>query len=236
MAAGWRSAVLMAAMVLAPAALMPVQAAAQVAQSPVLQFQKLEDAWSVALANKDQFGLENLLLPTFIDISASGAVLTRNQAIADTLNGLPEPLLSVEQKVVNVRVVSDVAVVQGTYILRLKDDQKTRDERGIFTHVYQRSRNTWACISAQRTAVVDQIEGAKGRATAAEPQRKSNAAQPFHIPLLYKGAQPKPGATAPAGSGDAPDPRPGVNAPDATPAPSAAPASATPPASANPQR
>ena len=176
---------------------MGVAAEAQQSQTTVQQFQKLEDSWSIALVNKDQYALENLLLPTFIDIAASAAVSTRNQSIADTLAGLPEPLLSVEQKVVNVRVVSDVAVVEGTYMLRLKEDQKTRDERGIFTHVYQRSRNTWSCISAQRTAVVDELEGAKGKSEGGG--KKSNAALPFHVPLLYKGAEAKtPQQPAPA--------------------------------------
>jgi hypothetical protein len=185
-----------------PVALPPVSAAAQtlpLAQQPALiqQFQKIEDSWSIALVNKDQFGLENLLAPAYIDVAASGAVSTRNERIADVLAGLPLPLLSVEQRVVNVRVVSDVAVVEGTYIIRTKEDGRTHDERGIFTHVYQRQRNTWSCISGQRTAVVEAAAaGARGkRASASEPgtdptvppQKKSNAPLPFHIPLLYKG-------------------------------------------------
>ena len=169
----------------------------------VQQFQHLEDAWSIALVNKDQYALENLLAPTFVDISASAAVNTRNQSIADTLAGVPEPLLSIEQKVVNVRVVSDVAIVEGTYVLRLREEQRTRDERGIFTHVYQRARNHWSCVSAQRTAVVDQLEGGKGRAASTGPtEKKSSAGLPFHIPLLYKGSSSgsdsKPQAQAPA--------------------------------------
>ncbi len=170
---------------------------AQAPPTPVQQFQKLEDTWSIAMANKDQFGLENLLSPTFIDISASGSIRTRNQSIADVIGGLPEPLVSVEQKVVNVREIGDVAVVEGTYMLRLHEDQKMRDERGIFTHVYQKGRSGWDCVSAQRTAVVDELESKnkKSAATAAatSPEKKSDAAEPFHIPLLYKG---KPSTTA----------------------------------------
>jgi hypothetical protein len=168
------------------------KAEAQAQPGTVQQFQKTEDSWSVALVNKDQYGLENLMSPTFIDIAASGAVNTRNQSIADTLAGLPQPLLSVEQKVVNVRVVSDVAIVEGTYVMRLKQEARTRDERGIYTHVYQRSHNTWSCVSAQRTAVVDELEGGRGKAVSAggsgaSSEKKSNAALPFHIPLLYRG-------------------------------------------------
>lgn len=187
-----------------PILLPATPAAAQtlpLARQPALiqEFQKLEDSWSIALVNKDQFGLENLLAPTYIDVAASGAVSTRNERIADILAGLPQPLLSVEQRVVNVRVVSDVAIVEGTYIIRTRADGRIQDERGIFTHVYQRQRNTWSAISGQRTAVPEvTATNAKGKRvpstqpadSTAQPQKKSSAEQPFHIPLLYKGKAP----------------------------------------------
>ena len=172
----------------APAQASPVQPAL------IQQFQKLEDNWSIALANKDQYALENLLAPSFLDISAAAHINTRNQFIVDTLGGLPEPLLSVEQKVVNVRTLGDAAVIEGTYLLRLKEAARTRDERGVFTHVWEKNRAGWSCISAQRTAVVDELEGGKGK-TSASSEKKSSAALPFHIPLIYQGAQAKPGAT-----------------------------------------
>jgi hypothetical protein len=174
---------------LALAASMPaLHAQSPSGQALIQQFQHVEDAWSIALVHKDQFALENLLTPAFVDIAANGDVNTRNQIITDALTGEPEPLISIEQKVVNVRVVSDVAVVEGTYILHFKQQDRNRDERGIFTHVYERTHNQWSCISAQRTAIVNQVEGGK-KATVA--QKTSRASQPFHIPLLYKGAPPK---------------------------------------------
>lgn len=180
-----------------PATAQTEQRQVQVKPPLVLEFQKLEDNWSLALVGKDQYALENLLAPTFIDVSARAAITTRNQSIADILAGLPQRLLSVEQKVVSVRVLSDVAVVQGTYMFQLKEAQRTRDERGIFTHVYLRTRNAWSCVSAQRTAVVDQLEGgrtvASGNSGAAvgTAEKKSDAALPFHIPLLHKGLESK---------------------------------------------
>ncbi len=161
----------------------------QTGQGILKQFQHIEDSWSIALVNKDQYAMENLLAPAFVDVSAAGAVSTRNQTISDALAGLPEPILSIEQKVVNVRVISDVAVVEGTYVLHLKEQERTRDERGIFTHVYQRAHNEWSCISAQRTAVVDQVDGGR-TSNAARAEKKSGATLPFHIPLLHKGSQP----------------------------------------------
>src|SRR5271165_3865805 len=46
------------------------------------QMQHIEDMWDDALAKKDQYGLELVLSPQFIDISSTGDVTTRNQNIA----------------------------------------------------------------------------------------------------------------------------------------------------------
>ena len=156
----------------------------------IQQFQHVEDNWSIAYVNRDQFGMEALLSPTFVDISAAGAIETRNQHLADMYQHLNGDILSMEQRVVNVRVLGDVALVEGTYILRHKQSGRAFNERGIFTHVYQRTRSNWLCVTSQRTAVVDQPEE-KGKPV----NRKSNAELPFHVPLVYKGAdsaQPAP--------------------------------------------
>jgi hypothetical protein len=151
------------------------------AETQVQQFQHLEDGWSLALVNKDQYALDNLLAASFVDISAAAQVSTRNQYIADTLAGEPAALLSVEQKVVSVRVLSDVAIVEGTYLLKVRGGgDRMRDQRGIYTHVYARSHDTWACVNAQRTDVVD--VPAKGKA---KEEKKSGAALPFHLPLIH---------------------------------------------------
>jgi ketosteroid isomerase-like protein len=159
----------------------------------VQQFQKIEDNWSIAYVNRDQFGMEALLSPTYVDVSAAGAVETRNQHIADMYQHLNGDILSMEQRVVNVRVLGDIALVEGTYILRHKQNGHTYDERGIFTHVYQHTRANWLCLTSQRTALVDTSDDKpKG------PTKKSNAELPFHIPLVYKGAdsaKPQPTPT-----------------------------------------
>jgi ketosteroid isomerase-like protein len=169
------------------------QPASGAAEQPpeVKQFQHIEDTWSIAYVNRDQFGMEALLSPTYVDVSAAGAVETRNQHIADMYQHLNGDILSMEQRVVNVRVLGDVALVEGTYILRHKQGGHTYDERGIFTHVYQHTRANWLCLTSQRTAVVDQPED-----KAKNPAKKSNAELPFHIPLVYKGDAPaQPPAT-----------------------------------------
>jgi len=165
-------------------------AAGQKEPPEVKEFQGYEDQWSNAVVKNDQYTLEFLLSPIFVNISSTGDVTTRNQQIALLFDKGDEPI-SLEQRVVSVRIFGDTAVVSGTYIAKWRTDGNVREERGIFTHVYDHDRSHWACVNAQRTAVVDLKPGKAQRAS-----KKSDASEPFHIPLFYRGAQPKPEATA----------------------------------------
>jgi hypothetical protein len=165
----------------------------QPAQPPeIVQFQKLEDQWSEAVAKRDQFALENILSPILVNISSTGEVTTRNQQVAELFEkGGPQPV-SVEQRVVNVRIFEDTALVDGTYIVKWKTNGVLREERGIFTHVYQHARSNWICVHSQRTAVVEKTDEKQKTAS-----KKTNAELPFHIPLIYQGkqsTQPPPAA------------------------------------------
>jgi hypothetical protein len=169
------------------AASVPSVARAQEAsrQPPVItQFQKIEDQWSTALVKQDQYTLETILSPTFVDISSAGGISTRNQVVADLYEkGVPKPE-TMEHRVVNVRMIEDVAVVDGTYLERTKLNGVEREERGIFTHIYQHVREVWVCVQSQRTAVVEQSPEKKK-----SEKKKSDADLPFHIPLFHKGAE-----------------------------------------------
>lgn len=148
----------------------------------IVEFQQIEDQWSTALAKQDQYSLENLLSPSFVNISSSGDIGTRDQQVAKMYEkGIPQ-IVSMEQRVVNVRIIEDIAVVAGTYIERTKLNGIEREERGIFTHVYQHVRETWVCVQSQRTAIVEDDPNKKVE------KKKSNAALPFHIPLIHDGA------------------------------------------------
>jgi len=164
----------------------------------IVQFQKLEDQWSDAEAKRDQYQLELLMSPVLVNISATGEVTTRNQQIAQLYEKSGSQLVSMEQRVVNVRTFEDTAVVDGTYIIKWKINGQIEEERGIFTHVFQHARGNWVCVHAQRTAVVEKVDQ-KQKTTA----KKSNAELPFHIPLIHEGAQskqppPAPGADPPS--------------------------------------
>ncbi len=156
----------------------PVQPAVTSAESPeIREFQKIEDAWSNAINQRDQYSLELVLSPLFVDVSAIGDITTRNQQLAWLITG-EDKTLHLEQRVITVRMLGDIAVANGTYVLHHKVNSAQVDEKGVFTHVFERTRGGWLCINSQRT-VLRQDSNAKSK-------KQSNAELPFHIPLFSR--------------------------------------------------
>src|SRR5215831_11635939 len=72
--------------------------------SPEVQsFQKIEDTWANAVNQHDQYGLENVLSPLFVDVAANGDITTRNQQIVQVITG-DDKATWLTQKVVTVRM------------------------------------------------------------------------------------------------------------------------------------
>ena len=161
----------------------PAPSAAPVtsAESPDIQaLQKVEDSWSSALNQRDQYGLELVLSPLFVNVSAAGDITTRNQQVANVLSE-PDKSAATDMHVITVRMLGDVAVANGTYSFTHKFDGKELEEKGVFTHVFQRQHGNWVCLNAQRTLL---REDPVGKTKAAK--NKSQAEMPFHIPLFSK--------------------------------------------------
>ena len=155
-----------------------VKPTATSAESPeIREFQKIEDSWSTAVNDRDQYGLELVLSPLFVDVSANGDITTRNQQVASVITG-EDKTLHLEQRVITVRTLGDIVVANGTYSLHHKAGSGTVDEKGVFTHVFERTRGGWLCINSQRTVLRED--------TTTKPKKKSEAEMPFHIPLLSK--------------------------------------------------
>jgi hypothetical protein len=155
-----------------------VQSTATSAASPeIREFQKIEDSWSVAVNDRDQYGLELVLSPLFVDVSASGDITTRNQQVATVITG-EDKTVHLDQRVITVRMLGDVAVTNGTYALHHKATAGEVTEKGIFTHVYERSHGSWLCINSQRTVLHEDSN--------ARQKKQSTAELPFHIPLFSK--------------------------------------------------
>jgi len=157
----------------------PAQPNVTSAESPdVREFQKIEDAWSTAVNQRDQYGLELVLSPLFVDVSASGDITTRNQQLAQVITG-EDKTLHYDQRVITVRMLGDIAVANGTYVMRHKVNSAAVDEKGVFTHVFERHHGSWVCINSQRTALREDPN--------AKSKKPSNAEMPFHIPLFSRG-------------------------------------------------
>ena len=150
----------------------------ETASPEMVLFQTIEDKWSDAVNRRDQYCLELVLSSLFVDVSASGDVTTRNQQGAQVRSG-EDKTLYLTQKVVTVRMLGDIAVANGTYTLHHKVNSAQVDERGIFTHVFERVHGGWLCINSQRTVL---------RQDASAKQKKpSTTEMPFHIPLFSRG-------------------------------------------------
>ncbi len=154
----------------------PVKPAVTSAESPELrEFQKIEDSWSTALNIRDQYTLELVLSPLFVDVSAAGDITTRNQQLASLITG-EDKSVHMDQRVITVRMLGDIAVANGTYLLHHKVNSAEVNEKGVFTHVFERLRGGWVCINSQRTLLRED--------SSAKPKKQSNAEMPFHIPLF----------------------------------------------------
>jgi ketosteroid isomerase-like protein len=154
------------------------QSAATSSESPqIREFQKIEDTWANSINQRDQYALELVLSPLFVDVSAGGDITTRNQQLAQLITG-EDKTLHLEQKVITVRMLGEIAVANGTYVLHHKVGSAQVDEKGVFTHVFERSRSGWMCINSQRTRLPEDVSP--------KHKKPSNDETPFHFPFLGK--------------------------------------------------
>jgi hypothetical protein len=90
------------------------------AETPeIRELQKVEDSWTNALNQRDQYGLELVLSPLFVNVSATGDVTSRNQQIVALINQEDKNAVT-DARVVTVRMLGDVAVANGTYSYKHK--------------------------------------------------------------------------------------------------------------------
>ncbi len=163
----------------APAGTIPI---ASTDAATKAQFQKIEDNWSDAVNKRDQYGLELVLSPLLVDVSASGDVTTRNQQVVQLING-EDKTIALTQNVITVRMMGDVAVANGTYTLHHKVNGQPVDEKGVFTHVFQHVRGGWLCVNSQRTVL---RTDSSGKEKQKKPSQSTTADERFHIPFLSK--------------------------------------------------
>jgi len=161
-----------------PAPAASQSAAASAESQAVHEFQKIEDDWDNAINMRDQYALELVLSPLFVDVSAGGDITTRNQQLALLITA-EDKTLHLEQKVITVRILGDIVVANGTYVMHHKAGSAEVDEKGIFTHVFERVHGGWLCINSQRTRLPED--------TNPKHKKQFNDEMPFHIPFISRG-------------------------------------------------
>ncbi|MHB1959691.1 MAG: nuclear transport factor 2 family protein [Acidobacteriaceae bacterium] len=163
------------------------QSAGQMEQQ-VAELQKVADRWDEAVYQHDQYALELVLAPQYIDISDTGEVTNRDQQISEMMMK-DAPRFQLTQKVVSVRMAGDAAVVNGTYDRMFQGNKlsrtKPRTERGVFSQVYVRARNTWECINSQRTIVQAPTLTGKKKSTDTSAGKPIGHDLGFHLPGLH---------------------------------------------------
>jgi ketosteroid isomerase-like protein len=162
-----------------PSPASPASGATTTQAAQVAQFQKIEDSWSDAVSRRDQYALELVLSPLLVDVSSSGNVTTRNQQVVQAISG-DDKTLTLEQKVITVRMLGDVAVANGTYVLHHKVNSTQVDEKGVFTHVFEHVHGGWLCINSQRTLLREDAD-----AKTKKSQQSTNG-EGFHIPFFSR--------------------------------------------------
>jgi ketosteroid isomerase-like protein len=210
--------------------------AAQSSDTPdVLKVKDIETSWAEALVKKDQYALDLALAPSYVGISATGEVTTKNQAIA-RLFATNYSVLGYNETITSIRVLGDTAVAQGTYTLRRRWGNDVQEEQGIFTHVYGRVRDTWQCVNGQQTVVSQKVAPPKTsekKDTLFRNPFHKNKAQGSTVTMMPETAAPAatPVAGTTAAAGSATPAAPAAPAASDTPTPADAP----PPVLENPK-
>jgi ketosteroid isomerase-like protein len=158
----------------------PTPGVTSTASPEVQTFQKIEDRWDDAVNARDQYALELVLSPMFLGVSASGDITTRNQELAGVISS-QDKTEHLDQRVITVRMLGDIAVANGTYVLHHKVTSGPAEEKGVFTHVFEKQRNGWLCVNSQRTVLRE--DGPAGKS---KKKQQSGAELPFHVPLISK--------------------------------------------------
>ena len=99
------------------------QSGSAVSNEVVQGFQNLENTWSQAVDHRDQYALELVLAPDFLNVGIDGRIASRDLEIAQLLHN-HESLPSLRQRVVILRDYGDITIVVGTFIEGSRTDSR----------------------------------------------------------------------------------------------------------------
>jgi ketosteroid isomerase-like protein len=122
------------------------------ADDPKAELIKLEADWSKASVAKDAATISKIIAPDWVGQGQDGKPSTRETVLADMKSG-KDVATSMTNHDVHVRIIGDIAIVQGA------DDEKSthegKDSSGTYTwtDVFQKRSGHWVAIASQSTPV-----------------------------------------------------------------------------------
>ena len=154
----------------------------------VAELQKVADRWDDAVGQHDQYALELVLAPQFISVTDTGAVKDRDQVVSEMVTK-DAPHYNLMQKVITVRMIGDVAVVNGTYDRTYPGSRlsriKAKSQKGVFSQVYVRARNTWECVNSQRTIIEESTLKSRKKSQDESEAKPLHHDLGFHLPGMH---------------------------------------------------
>jgi len=122
------------------------------ANDPKDELVKLEANWSKAIVARDVAAVNAIVAADWTGQNASGTVTDKTKMLAEMKAGV-DTSSSMVNRDVRVRIIGDIAIVQGS------DDEKSthkgKDSSGAYTwtDVFQKRAGHWVAIASQSTPV-----------------------------------------------------------------------------------
>jgi uncharacterized protein (TIGR02246 family) len=114
---------------------------------------KLEEDWGKAVENNDAKELARIVSEDFAFTLPDGRVLDRKQYVSRELIPADEKVEKADNQTDQVRVIGDVAVVNGHSTLTGKKGGKAFEYRFRWTDVFVKRDGRWQAVSAQLTPI-----------------------------------------------------------------------------------
>lgn len=115
---------------------------------------QLEQDWADAMKTGDGEQIGRILGDDWIEVSNDGRKLTRNQLIAGVKSGRVK-VESIELGPLDVKVLGDVAVVQGSHVERSTTNGQPTSAEVVWMDVFANRNGKWVAVRSQSAARVE---------------------------------------------------------------------------------
>ena len=112
---------------------------------------QLERDWAVAIKAGDSDKVAGILADDWIEFSNDGRKLTKAQLIASVKSGRVK-VESIEFGPLNVKLLGDVAVVQGSHVEETTTNGQNTSEEVIWMDVFAKRDGKWVVVRSQSAA------------------------------------------------------------------------------------